>query len=88
MRKYLVAFLFVVVWAAQLKASPLFVSASGVWGPSVPNSTWTAPNAPWFFSFIVDSNPSVSSSFGTGFAPLYSSFLFTLNSSAVATFLQ
>lgn len=74
-----------VLLAVRGNAAPLLVSSSGTWGASAPTSLWTAPNATWTFSFLTESNPTITSSWSTGFNPPYSAFQYTLNGSAVAT---
>ena len=71
--------------AVRGNAAPLLVSSSGAWGAAAPTSLWTAPGAVWTFSFLVESNPTITSSWSTGFNPPYSAFQYTLNGSSVAT---
>ena len=70
----------------SVSADMLLVSESGTWGSTVPTSTYTAPNASFSYSFLVDSNPSVSSyETGLGFEAPFSSFTYTLAGNTVAT---
>ena len=62
------------------------VSESGVWGATAPTTTWSAPNASWSYSFVVNTNPVVSNySLGNNFTAAFSNFTYTLNGSPVAT---
>lgn len=67
-------------------ASPLLVSESGTWSSTAPTTTWTAPNANFTYSFLVDSNPSVSFFIpDIDFIAPFSSFTYTLAGNTVAT---
>jgi hypothetical protein len=49
-----------------------------------PVSFFTAPNETWSISFLIDSNPTISSaSFAVSFAPAFSDFTYSLNGSPV-----
>ena len=71
---------------SSVGASTLMVSETGTWGPNAPTTTWTAPNATFSYSFLVDSNPTVSSyNLGMSFVAPFSSFTYTLAGNTVAT---
>lgn len=55
-------------------------TSSGVFGPTVPTSFFTAPDQPWAFSFSIDSNPVVSNVLATSFDPAFTGFTYLLNS--------
>jgi hypothetical protein len=66
-------------------ASPLLVTATGTYDSQTPVSFFTAPNETWSVSFLMDSNPTISSaSFAVYFSPAFSDFTYSLNGSPVA----
>ena len=84
-RNVVLSFL-VIMWATQIGvASPLLVTAAGTYDSVTPVSFFTAPSEIWSLSFLIDSNPSISSSsFGVYFSPAFSDFTYSLNGSSVA----
>ncbi len=62
----------------------LVVEESGVWGPTAPTTAESAPNESWSYSFLIDSNPSVTSyTLGESFFAPFSDFTYMLNGSLV-----
>jgi hypothetical protein len=86
MSRILVLAFSVLVGAAQIAvAGPLLVAAAGTYASLTPVSFFTAPLETWSLSFLIDSNPtSSSSSFGDFFTPAFSDFTYSLNGSPVA----
>jgi len=66
-------------------AVPYTVSSSGTFLGSAPATFFTAPNGTFSFSFVVDSNPSPSSSGASFFRTVFSDLTYRLNGSIVAT---
>jgi len=76
----------VLLFASVGSASPLLVQESGVWGISVPVTTWSAPGESWSYSFLIDSNPIPSSYLlGDNFIAPFNNFNYLLNGLPVAT---
>lgn len=85
MRPFFPMFLVLAAGAQILAADTLLVSASGTYSSSTPVSFFTAPDATWSLSFVIQNNPSVSNaSFGAGFSPSFTDFSYSLNGSPLA----
>ncbi len=65
--------------ASVLSAGPLLVKTSGVFSDSTPTSFFTAPDAPWAFSFITESNQFDPGGRILAFTDTFTSFSYTLN---------
>jgi hypothetical protein len=73
------------VSAGSLSASAITISANGTFTALTGNSTFSAPNETWAFSFVVDSQPAVSSvNSGNYFDVSFSDFQYSLDGSSVA----
>ena len=73
-------FIVLALFATLASAATVEYTASGVFGPGVPTSIFTAPNQTWAFVFRIEQNPSVSAT-GNTFEPAYSGFSYWLNGS-------
>jgi hypothetical protein len=73
------------LFSASLSAATVTISASGTFSSSTANSTFSAPNQTWAFSFLVQSIPSVSNvNTGNYFDVAFSHFSYSLNGSPAA----
>lgn len=87
-RIYLCFALLCFAFSVIAKASTLQVSVGGKYSSTAPTTTYSAPGGAFTYSFLIDSNPIVTSDFGGSFKYVPISPTYTLNGVTIATTVQ
>ena len=66
-------------------AATLMVASSGVFSNGAPTTTWSVPNASWFFSFNVPDVPVAGNPTGDGFDVPFTNFTYHLGAANIVT---